>query len=144
MIVNRNLSSASPKISGRQVSMHLVFATPSELQPNLHPEPRRAFPSTVLLITRAPCTSKTLARGRYNYGKRLWRSKEKARGACASPLPFPRSGMRACMARLSATLPSLDALPLGSFREPALFDCTVIILHMRLHTESLCLYRVLH
>ena len=45
-----------------------------------------------------------------------------------------------CLSRaslgLSETLPSLDALPLGSFSEPAPLDCTVIILDTGLRAES--------
>lgn len=70
MIVNRNLSSASPKISGRQVSMHLVLSPRASFaQPPPGAPPSVSLPrsSTVLLITRASCTSKKLAIGRYNY-----------------------------------------------------------------------------
>ena len=55
-------------------------------------------------------------------------------------LPFLRSHAHASLG-LSATLPSLYALPLGSFREPSPFDCTVI-LHTDLHTEPLPLSSV--
>ena len=48
MIVNRNLSSASPKISGRQVSVHLVFATPSELRPTSTRSPAERFATSEL------------------------------------------------------------------------------------------------
>ena len=40
---------------------------------------------------------------------------------------------------LSEALPSLDALPLGSFREPAPFDWTVFILQTGLHT-GICVF----
>ena len=56
-------------------------------------------------------------------------------------LPFLRSHAHASLG-LSTTLPSLDALPLGSFREPSPFDCTVLILHTDLHTEPLPLSSV--
>ena len=123
--------------------------------------------STVLLTPRAPSTSKTLARGWYDFGKIdtryhfrkvdarcsgrqrlpegkaiwLWRGRKRLKKellrAC---LPFLRSHAHASLG-LSATLPSLDALPLGSFREPSPFDCTVI-LQTDLHTEPLPLSSV--
>ena len=55
-------------------------------------------------------------------------------GASASACAFPE--VRYASLDLSEALPSLDALPLGSFGEPAPFDWTVFILQTGLHTVS--------
>ena len=90
--------SASPKISGHQASIHFLgtlrgFCLPKRASLNL-PAPGAprsvSLPrsSTVLLTPRAPSTSKTLARGWYDFGKidtRYHFRKVDARGDNDSP-----------------------------------------------------------